>query len=469
MLTEQQQLIVETAHTHRASSVIARAGTGKTFTLCKVAQTFPPGLAIAFNKSIAVELGQRPELSSFSTSTFNALGFAACRQRGIYKTDPKKLDNLIKQAGYGYPDSIFVASIINAIKASAIPPNQVDPSFVHQTISESDSLPQDWETSDSLPTHTDNILNLFHLSISDDKTIDFSDQLYYPFARRWLLDPYPSILVDESQDLSPIQHQLIYKSVDKKTQIVTFGDPRQCIYAWRGADSNSFHTLAEAFSSHIYHLSYSFRCPQRIVLEANRIEPDFFAFPENPEGKVSHHSPDYLTSECIKLSKESAILCRNNAPLIRYALLLLRENRPFTFKGNFPSRLSAFFARLDRSDIPKKIKDTEARLPEMRPRRREAMLDLLEAVTIIYERCSSRSDIQNFLQRLSSPNGGITLSTIHQSKGLEWERVYFLLPSLLNFSEVSEQNLFYVAVTRSKAKLYYIDHTFSYSASYSPD
>ena len=64
----------------------------------------------------------------------------------------------------------------------------------------------------------------------------------------------------------------------------------------------------------------------------------------------------------------------------------------------------------------------------------------------------------------------VTLSTIHKAKGMEWSRVYFLdswrLPS--KFARIAaedgnpealrqENNLSYVAITRAKHELIYID------------
>jgi superfamily I DNA/RNA helicase len=61
---------------------------------------------------------------------------------------------------------------------------------------------------------------------------------------------------------------------------------------------------------------------------------------------------------------------------------------------------------------------------------------------------------------------GVILSTIHKAKGLEAERVYFLdrflIPSKYarkGWQREQEQNLLYVALTRSKNFLYFINST----------
>jgi len=59
----------------------------------------------------------------------------------------------------------------------------------------------------------------------------------------------------------------------------------------------------------------------------------------------------------------------------------------------------------------------------------------------------------------------LTLCTAHKSKGLEWDRVFILdrdkyMPSKfarLDWQKIQENNLIYVAITRAKLELYYID------------
>lgn len=456
MNTPQQTDIVEASQSLQSLSVLARAGTGKTYTLCEVASVLPNGLALAFNKSIALELSSRLALESWDCVTFNALGFRECRSRGIYKTNPKKLDEIISDNHYRYPENTFVANFINQVKQTAYLPEQITESLFLELLENHEDTPDSW-INEALADHATTLVDIFNSSISSNKELDFSDQIYYPIARRWSLDKYQTILVDESQDLSPLQHKFILGLRGPSTKVVTFGDPRQCIYAWRGADANSFYTLQASLEAEIFPLTLSFRCPQAVVKEANRIEPDFFAREDNPEGLVLYQTPQHLLSEVVSLSKESAILCRTNAPLVPYALTLLRANRPFTFKGKFPQRLQNFFYSLQYGEINQKIKSLEAKLDSMKPNRRASTIDLIQAVQMIQSRCSSMADIKLFIEKLKTGTTGVTLSTIHQSKGLEWPRLYFLHPSYLDLREISEQNLYYVAVTRSKDRLIYVD------------
>ena len=60
----------------------------------------------------------------------------------------------------------------------------------------------------------------------------------------------------------------------------------------------------------------------------------------------------------------------------------------------------------------------------------------------------------------TTPAGRITLSSIHRSKGLEADTVWFYEPGLCPASpDFQEKNLLYVALTRAKQSLWFVDHS----------
>jgi superfamily I DNA/RNA helicase len=62
--------------------------------------------------------------------------------------------------------------------------------------------------------------------------IDFDDQIYMPtlFGGSW--PQFPLVMIDEAQDLSPINHAMLSKLV--KHRLIAVGDPYQSIYGFRG-------------------------------------------------------------------------------------------------------------------------------------------------------------------------------------------------------------------------------------------
>ena len=77
----------------------------------------------------------------------------------------------------------------------------------------------------------------------DDGLVEARDALTDPeigaAARELLRRRYAVALVDESQDTDPIQWQVI-RAVFDESRLVVIGDPKQSIYAFRGADVESY-------------------------------------------------------------------------------------------------------------------------------------------------------------------------------------------------------------------------------------
>ena len=64
-------------------------------------------------------------------------------------------------------------------------------------------------------------------------------------ARELVRARFDAALVDESQDTDPIQWQIIEAIFDESRRLVIIGDPKQSIYAFRGADIESYLGAAE--------------------------------------------------------------------------------------------------------------------------------------------------------------------------------------------------------------------------------
>ncbi len=59
-------------------------------------------------------------------------------------------------------------------------------------------------------------------------------------AAQRLRERYQVVLVDEFQDTDPIQWEIIRRAFHQTTTLILIGDPKQAIYAFRGADVASF-------------------------------------------------------------------------------------------------------------------------------------------------------------------------------------------------------------------------------------
>lgn len=86
---------------------------------------------------------------------------------------------------------------------------------------------------------------------------------------------YPVALIDEFQDTDPVQYQIfdsVYRieSNDNDTAIVLIGDPKQAIYAFRGADIYTYLRARRACEGRLYTLKKNFRSTRAMVDAVNR-------------------------------------------------------------------------------------------------------------------------------------------------------------------------------------------------------
>ncbi|MFA9441213.1 exodeoxyribonuclease V subunit beta [Uliginosibacterium sp. sgz301328] len=99
-------------------------------------------------------------------------------------------------------------------------------------------------------------------------------------------EQFPVALIDEFQDTDPLQYRIferVYRIADNPREIGLFmiGDPKQAIYAFRGADIHTYLRARTATLNRHYTLSTNYRSTRDMVEAANRC----FAFAEqHPRG-----------------------------------------------------------------------------------------------------------------------------------------------------------------------------------------
>ena len=73
-----------------------------------------------------------------------------------------------------------------------------------------------------------------------------ADPVLGPIARRRLQARFEVVLVDEFQDTDPVQWEVLRLAFDQQMPLVLIGDPKQAIYAFRGADLQAYLEAAAA-------------------------------------------------------------------------------------------------------------------------------------------------------------------------------------------------------------------------------
>ena len=458
--TEEQTTILDAASATKDNLMIsALAGTGKTTTLEAIETAVGRGaiLYCCFNKKNALEAEQRMSPST-TIRTFNSLGhriWATSQSRRLV-VDSNKCRNLLKaiidESPREHRDAFWtvyseVLSGVALAKALGYVPEGYDrakpllsQSQFHRML---DEVPDDL-TSDLIDT-------VLRRSIKQayDGLIDYNDQVYMPALFGGVFPKYPLVLVDEYQDLSPVNHALLARMV--KGRLIGVGDSNQNIYGFRGAKAGGIAEAISAYSCSELPLSISFRCPSAIVQHVQWHVPSFKWINEGGQVDLPSDLPaDAIADDC-------TIICRNNAPLLRVGFRLLSLGRSISVAGtDIGPRLIAIMRKLgdendSRAETLTNIQDWEDAKLE---RESKTAPDMAACMRIFAQHGKTLGQAITYAEHLFKQQGSIYLTTGHKAKGLEWDNVIHLDPWLVRRDpKDQDRNLDYVISTRSRNRL----------------
>lgn len=445
----------------------------------------PRACAVAFGTRNADDFKKKlPEF--VNSSTFHSLCFSRLRAgRTKWTVEPNKWITVAKAMKVYTADSCpDFGRAMSLIKMAGWPIINPGKDTIRSII-----IAHGLDCGQDLPASVDLLARA--IKVSDDLAvkgiIDFDDQIrlvafhshFYSAPVNW---PALDILfIDEAQDLDPTQHMIVADILQATgAKLIMVGDPRQACYGFRGALSDSFHILSQAHDCKQFPLSVSFRCAKSIVRTAQAIiGPSIQPWELSPEGTVRNSSKFNETLPFIK--DGTAILCRNTAPLIPVFYKLLRRHRHAIILGrdfgktltNLITRIAGknelthenFLDRLERwryaerasalkQDLFQKAEVVNEKALILHTFSVEIMLDGPFSITAL------KTAITKCFNNDIAP---IVLSTIHKAKGFEWDSVIFLEPDLIpsRWAKTEEQllqesNLSYIAVTRAKTDLLYL-------------
>jgi len=482
--SKQQQSIFNWFESGAGNLVVrARAGTGKTTTILEGINRAPDEniLLAAFNKRIADELSQRCTNQNASVKTLHALGYAFVRRQwnelGPIEVDARRTLGLLYEHAkaehlpyIGKLPARWIASLATLMK-ELYPFDATQPDLIEQTGLDYGTLTDLYRVGWGFQK----VLPLVQTCIEKSKAytgkVDYADMLFLPLVLEMTEPLFDLVVVDEAQDMNRAQLDLALASCTEEGRVCVVGDDRQAIYGFRGADSGAIDRMKEQLQADELPLTETYRCPQAVVREANRLVPDLVSN-KKEEGSVSVVRTD---SELLKLaSKGDFILSRLNAPLAHTCLVFLTNNIPARIVGrDVGEALQTHIDKQARHEDTDKIGDflvdlqgyevsTVRALDEAdRPEAIEAFLDMTHTIrTLASEGCLTVGDLRTRIKTLfvdTPPEDMVVLSTVHKAKGLEADRVFILKHTLYNFSVSDEEtNIEYVAITRAKKDLVWV-------------
>jgi hypothetical protein len=254
-------------------------------------------------------------------------------------------------------------------------------------------------------------------------------------AKKWV-QRFKTIIVDEFQDINDVQWQLLKGFYHKWATMTIVGDDAQNIYTWRG-------------SSVDYLLNFH-----------NEIN--------NSNNSSEYHPPVKDYQLCMNYRSTEAIVTIANSVMRFIPTLPFKEKMVANQKGGRKPEVHFFFRASDEYDwivnsLEKLIKHSNLYMQHFTfaviSRYNHDLFKIEERLHlkgIPYNLCTNYDP-----ERSKQHNKKITLATIHASKGLEWDVVFFMnlhddvFPSRKSDEEiVCERRLFYVAITRAKKGLY---------------
>lgn len=310
--------------------------------------------------------------------------------------------------------------------------------------------------------------------------IDYDDMLYLVVLWKLRLWQNDVVFVDEAQDTNPVRRAVARLCLRPGGRLFAVGDPHQSIYGFTGASADAMELIAQEFRATELPLTVSYRCARAVVAEAQRwvnyIQPADSA----PAGEVRYDVP--LAQALDALTARDAVLCRQIAPLVDLAYKLIASGRGVRILGK---EIGEGLVNLVRAQKARGIDRLVEKLDAWADReaskftakgeetRAEAVYDkvacLLTIVRALPETDRTVPALERRIEELFDPSGKddlLTLATVHKAKGQEWDAVAILRPDLMpsraarqEWQYEQEVNLQYVAATRAKRTLLYLDST----------
>ena len=340
---------------------------------------------------------------------------------------------------------------------------------------------------------------------TDTGVLDFTDVLevtsglfsVHPELLREVHRTYTWFTVDEYQDVSPLQWDLLRAWRGEREQVCVVGDANQTIYGFAGATPSYLLQFTDEFpNAESFELTNCYRSTPQIVQRANALMSSAPTFLELTSRRSPGEEPDIsvFTDDAAEARgvaeqianritagidpRQIAVLFRTNAQSAAIEMALADRGVAVVLRGG-----DRFFERPEvkeallrlrmapASDAP--VADTvpllltemgwSEQIPSGAHRARWESL----ATIIAMAKDARWSSIAAFVDHLAERARvefapapfGVTLSTLHASKGLEWGAVYLigcsegLLP--LDGADIDEERrLAYVGMTRASNALH---------------
>tara|TARA_E500000318_G_scaffold36163_1_gene35191 strand:+ start:31 stop:1548 length:1518 start_codon:yes stop_codon:yes gene_type:complete len=433
-----------------------------------------------------------PWFRTLHSTGFQWLGFK--KEQVMSKYDYGKIGS---EVGLVFDNNTARNSLDGLISLSAREGNKYL-EIIHRSIMRCVSLEQQFSDTEDYDLHwsllkkLDAVYNNFK---KENDKVDFTDMIK-GFVKGGTAPFLDLLIVDEAQDLTPLQWKQINVMKENTKEIWYAGDDDQCIHRWNGVSVTDFIRACD----NIEILNQSYRVPTSVFSVANRIVKRIsYRQPKNwhpvmKPGSVNYH----LSMYDVDIDQGSwTIMARTNRIVQTIANSLREDGYLFNLYGspslnqNMISNMKTWELLQKGSKLPlQMIKDLYAALPKMGNNAKikrgvTKQLDFLEHDLILgyddlvnnygmiapkdtssRDMLSVSKDNRFYMDALTrrgedfeSPR--IDISTIHAMKGGEDDNIMVMSESsracVRNKDQDDEHRVFYTGVTRTKENLHIIE------------
>jgi len=494
-LSNYQLAIIDFIRNGQGNLVVeASAGSGKTYTLMKCVEEIPGDKSIllsAFNRDIATVLKRKAkDMFNVNVSTLHGLGLQMLQRnfpnedlildefkyKSYLNTNIKSLSSINTYSLSKRDFARYMSNIEAFINFGRC--------YLCETVKDLEFIEDRYDIT-TIADEKEVALDILEYGKKNLSQIDYTDMIWLPNVLycKPLGMLYDWIILDEAQDLSVCQREIVLKCRKINTRMLFFGDSEQSLYSFASSDPESFKRLKELPNTTSLPLSISYRCAKNIVDFAQKIVPTIEANNDGREGEVKY---DVSLDE---IQDGDMVLCRNNAPLMQVYVDFIKQGKKCFIRGkDIGLNLKNMVKRTGIEVLNKSLQEDGVFV-----RLYDTLFDMINEIVCKYNvtysdavesaAISNRLDMIKALEILSDDintsaeliakidgifsdrkKGGISLSTIHKAKGLEAENVYIACRHLMPSSRAKkdweirqEYNLMYVAYTRAKNVLGFID------------